>query len=388
MYIQLAESLQQLEPLSRRWDELAGGCVFRSWSWLSTWWKHYGADRADKQLRVLLVFEGEPSSQCQPTEQATACSPAADRLAAILPCYLEASLTRGKVLRLLGDGEVCSEHLDLLVTATNAPRAAEAFADYLCGDGGNWDLIDLPMLDLNPDNSKIGQLLSALSERECGVSQTPDMNCWFVELPETWKEFLARQSKSHRKQLRRLETRVLDSPRSQWHQVKLFDEFQPAWKIFVELHQQRRQSLGQRGCFASPQWAAFHEVVARQLLREGRLRMSWLELDGKPAAAEYHFAGGKTTYVYQGGLDPERLDEEPGRLSMIRCIQHAITEGHRKFDLLRGDESYKAHWRATPKETFHVRVVPSRAGAKWRYQAWNSVRGAARWVRQVAHLFS
>jgi CelD/BcsL family acetyltransferase involved in cellulose biosynthesis len=214
------------------------------------------------------------------------------------------------------------------------------------------------------------------------------MNCWFVELPETWKEFLARQSKSHRKQLRRLETRVLDSPRSQWHQVKLFDEFQPAWKIFVELHQQRRQSLGQRGCFASPQWAAFHEVVARQLLREGRLRMSWLELDGKPAAAEYHFAGGKTTYVYQGGLDPERLDEEPGRLSMIRCIQHAITEGHRKFDLLRGDESYKAHWRATPKETFHVQVVPSRAGAKWRYQAWNSVRGAARWVRQVAHLFS
>lgn len=388
MYVHLAEDLQQLEPLSRRWDELAGGCVFRSWTWLSIWWKHYGADRTDNKLRVLLVFEGDPSSKCQSTEQASDCSPAADRLTAILPCYLDASLTRGKVLRLLGDGEVCSEHLDLLVTATNAPRAADALADYLCGDGGGWDLIDLPTLDLDPDNSKIGKLLSALTERECGVSQTPDMNCWSVELPETWEEFLVQQSKSHRKQLRRLEKRVIDSPRAKWHQVKLFDEFQPAWKTFVDLHQRRRKSLGERGCFASPKWAAFQEEVARQLLREGRLRMSWLELDGRPAAAEYNFAGGRTTYAYQGGLDAERLDEEPGRLSMTRCIQHAIVEGHRKFDLLRGDEPYKAHWRATPKETYHVQVIPSRAGAKLRYQAWGSVRGAARWVKQVTHLFS
>ena len=73
---------------------------------------------------------------------------------------------------------------------------------------------------------------------------------------------------------------------------------------------------------------------------------------------------------------------------MILSLQQAISEGHRKFDLLRGDEPYKAHWRATAPETFHVQVIPSRAGAIWRYQTWNSVRGAARWVRKVTHLFS
>ncbi len=87
--------------------------------------------------------------------------------------------------------------------------------------------------------------------------------------------------------------------------------------------------------------------------------------------------------------DPNRgLTEGPGRLSMSRTVQHAIAEGHRKFDLLRGDEPYKAHWQATPKDTFHVQVIPSRTGAKWRYQAWSSVRGTARWVGQIAHLFS
>jgi CelD/BcsL family acetyltransferase involved in cellulose biosynthesis len=220
------------------------------------------------------------------------------------------------------------------------------------------------------------------------VSQSPDQNCWSVELPETWKEFLSMQSKSHRKQLKRLEKRVLDSPAAVWHQVKLLEEFELAWPLFVDLHQRRRKSLGEADCFASSRWAAFHENVARRLLTEGRLRMSWLELDGEPIAVEYHFAGGRTTYAYQGGLDSDRLEDEPGKLSMICSLQQAIAEGHRKFDLLRGDEPYKAHWRATPKETFHVQVVSSRTGAQWRYQAWNSARGAARWVKQVTHLFS
>ncbi|MGI9456312.1 MAG: GNAT family N-acetyltransferase [Aeoliella sp.] len=391
MYVQCVENLDQLAPLSQRWDQLAGGCVFRSWTWLGTWWRHYGAtpsSRSERRLRVLLVWEGEASPNCQVSEETQPSTPSAEKLVAILPCYQESSMARGKVLRLLGDGEVCSEHLDLLVTGTNSARAVEVLAEHLGDQTRDWDLIDFPGLDVTDEYAKISKLIVALEEQGCCVSQTPDLNTWSIKLPETWKDFLAQQSKSHRKQLRRLEKRTLDSNLTVWHQVKLIEDFEPAWEIFVDLHQRRRKSLGESGCFASPQWAEFHKDVARQLLTEGRLRMSWLELAGQPVAAEYHFAGGRTTYAYQGGLDPDRLDEEPGRLSMIRSLQHAITEGHRTFDLLRGDEPYKAHWRATPKETFHVQVIPSRAGAKWRYQAWNSMRGAARWVRQVTHLFS
>ena len=389
MYVRCVDQLEQLKPLASRWDELAGGYVFCSWTWLSTWWRYYGTTfDARLQLQVLLVYEGNQSVDCQDQNQLSTCHTTDQQLIAILPCYLEQSLTRGKVLRLLGDGEVCSEYIDLLVTATNASRAADALAEYLCEQAPPWELIDLPALGTTHEHTKIGRLLEALADHDCGVTQTPDQNCWSIDLPETWNQFLKLQSKSHRKQLRRLEKRVLDSYKSTWHQVKLLEEFDEAWNLFADLHQRRRKSLGEVGCFASSQWSEFHREVARRLLTEGRLRMSWLELAGEPVAAEYHFAGGRTTYAYQGGLDPYRLEDEPGRLSMIRCLQQAIAEGHRKFDLLRGDEPYKAHWRATPRETFHVQVVPSRAGAKWRYQAWSSVRGAARWVNQVTHMFS
>ena len=387
MHIQRVEELTTLEPLRGRWDQLTGGVMFRSWTWLSTWWQHYG-QAGSRRLCVLLVWEGDRPADCKANAQSSLSTKDPEQLVAVLPCYTQQSVGKGTVMRLLGDGEVCSDHLDLLVTGTNAERSAAALADYLCNDYDRWDLIDWPSIDASRDDCKLHALCEALAQRNCAVSRTSDLNCWSIELPDSWEAFLSLQSKSHRKQLRRLEKRVLETDQCQWHQVKLVEEFDKAWEILVDLHQRRRQSLGEPGCFASAGWAAFHRDVARQLLKQGSLRLSWLELAGTAVAAEYHFAGGRTTFVYQGGLDPDRLDEEPGRLSLIRTIQHAIAEGHTKFDLLRGDEPYKPHWRATAKETVRLQVVPNRKSSQLRHRTWTSLRGAATWVRQVSHLFS
>ena len=117
------------------------------------------------------------------------------------------------------------------------------------------------------------------------------------------------------------------------------------------------------------------------MLARGGLRMSWLELDGTPAAAEYHLADSHATYAYQGGVDPDRLDEEPGRLSTIFCLRKAIDENHRQLDFLRGDEPYKAHWRATPRATYTFRVSPNRRLARLRSRVWEAADTLADWVR-------
>lgn len=386
MYVQLVEELEELANIAARWNELAGSCVFRSWTWLATWWQHYGC-AGKRRLQVLLVWESNPSRSCSANTNGNACE-TTDRLVAILPCYQETTIAKGQVLRLLGDGEVCSDHLDLLVSATNAQRCAEAIADFLLKHRLSWDLADFPTIDLAKERSKLRHLFPLVEERSFRIHQQGDLNTWSIDLPESWEEFLASQSKSHRKQLRRLESRVLNTERCKWHLVKLVEDFKPAWEIFVDLHQRRRQSLGESGCFASATWGEFHSDVAQRLLAEGCLRMSWLELDGNPIAAEYHFTMGRTTFAYQGGIDPDRLDQQPGKLSLICCLQHAIAEGHRKFDLLRGDESYKPHWRAKPHETVRTQIVPERTVAQMRYNTWNSLHGAARWIQQVSHLFS
>jgi CelD/BcsL family acetyltransferase involved in cellulose biosynthesis len=81
-------------------------------------------------------------------------------------------------------------------------------------------------------------------------------------------------------------------------------------------------------------------------------------------------AGGGVTYAYQSGIDPESLDLEPGRIINILSIKWAIEEGQAGFDLMRGDEPYKAHWRAVPRDSIELRVVPRRASAQLRHNIW------------------
>jgi CelD/BcsL family acetyltransferase involved in cellulose biosynthesis len=225
-------------------------------------------------------------------------------------------------------------------------------------------------------------LTRSLEQRGCLVSRFAADAWWALDLPASWDDYLAAISKSHRKQLRRLERDVLESNRVRWHQVRSNDELANAWRVLVDLHQRRRRSLGEPGCFASRAFHDFHREVVERMLVGDRLRMSWLELDGSPAAAEYHLTDGTTTFAYQGGVDPERLAEEPGRLSTILCLRAAIKERHQCIDFMRGDEPYKAHWRAVPHPTFDVRVVPNRrlARLRGRLLAWSD--SAIDWVRQ------
>jgi len=363
MSIELITTWPQLAALETRWNDLAAGMPFRSWDWLATWWKHYGtAARGhvgnqppnDRQLYLLAVYGEENYSNGNGERE----------LIGIAPWYLDRSIVTGKVLRWLGSGEVCSDHLSLVCHPENQEHVAAAVADALTHTCDDWDRLDLDAVDA--DDGAVSALATQLEMRECLVSRQAADACWVLDLPSSWDDYLASVSKSHRKQLRQLDRQVLETERVEWHSATGSADFDVAWNVLVDLHQRRRQSLGEPGCFASRTFHAFHREVSGCLLERGQLRLSWLTLDGQPAAAEYQFADGRTTYAYQSGLDPDRLADQPGRLSTILCVRAALNEGHARFDFLRGNEPYKAHWRAEPRATWNYRIVPNRRLARLR----------------------
>jgi CelD/BcsL family acetyltransferase involved in cellulose biosynthesis len=141
--------------------------------------------------------------------------------------------------------------------------------------------------------------------------------------------------------------------------------------------------LDQSGCFASTRFTAFHRDIACQLLALGQLRMQWIELDGRPVAAEYSFVGGSTVYYYQGGFEPELADERPGWLSFAISLRGAIEEGYRAYDFLRGDEPYKASWGATQRPLARVRIVGRQKSARVRFSTSRACEGMKHWARQL-----
>jgi CelD/BcsL family acetyltransferase involved in cellulose biosynthesis len=364
----LLSDLRELSPYADDWDRLAGGVPFRTWAWLSTWWRHYRQERKRARLFVPCVFD------------------ARERLLGLAPWYVDESV-RGRVVLPLGSGEVCSDYLGVHCQPGREESVAAALAEFLTGgpgelsgDAPGFDLIELTGVDA--EDRAVRALASAMADRGNTVHVRPGPNCWRIALPESFDAYLAMLSKGHRKQLRRLERNLLQSGNAVFHEVRTLAELDRAAEMLIDLHQRRWRAAGLPGCFSSPAFTAFHRAVMPEMLRTGSLRLSWLEVDGRPAAAEYALAGGDVVYAYQSGYDPELRAFEPGRVAAVAAVRRAIDQGFRGYDFLRGDEPYKAHWRAARRPTIEVRIVPGRAGALLRHNLWLAGSKVKGWIKR------
>ena len=339
-----------LKAIQSAWNELAAGIPFRRYEWLGMWAETYLDER---QLYVLTATEE-------------------DRLVGLLPLYRSESVSQGGVLRWLGSGEVCTDYLGVMAAHGYDSRVIELFADWLAEASRSrehgWNVMQLDSVD--DQEQTIIELQEKLVELDCTLHRSPGLNCWRIDLPDDWDEYLARMSKSHRKQLRRVERRILDNAETRILSVVDERSFAEGMEILVDLHQKRRHSLGEPGCFSSDRFTDFLHTSALQLLSSGLLRLTWAESAGVPIACEFQLAGPSMTYAYQAGINPDQMGLEPGRLIMIATIQNAIAAGQTAFDFLRGDEPYKAHWRATPRPTLNIRVVAPKAASQLRHGIW------------------
>lgn len=348
------------------WNELAGNMPFRRWEWNHAWWSGYG----DSLELCLLAVESKKGE-----------------LIGLAPWCIETSASRGRVLRLLGFGEACTDYVGVLAAPGRDADVATALADWLTGTARwpgresrfSWDLLELEAIQ--SDDAVAAHLVERLGEAGCAVHSSAGPRCWRLAIPATWEEYEASISSSHRKQIRRCERRLETSGHCALRLAQDRESFQRGMKLLVELHQRRWQSLGQPGCFASPQFSKFLHEAAAGLFAVGQLQLAWLEVSKRPAAVEFQVLGDNMIYAYQGGVEPDLIDQEPGRMVKIALLKRAMSRQIRSLDFLRGDEPYKAHWRAEPRPTLNHLVSAPNATSRMRLSAWLAGGSVKQWVK-------
>lgn len=397
--VRLVRSVDELTALGPAWNRLSGGIPFRTSEWLQTWWRHYGP-ACSHTTSHLPAIDDLPGGHPLAELFTLALFDHTNELVGLAPWYIEHSLLTGSVIRFLGDGDVCSDYQDILCRPDLTDEVARALADWLMSDSPTvaewlaqknerrWDQLELTGIDAQ--DSVARRLVEYLGARGTPLHSRFGATCWRIELPGSWDDYLAGLSKGHRKQVRQFERRMFDTGRAVWHTAVSPADLVWGWKILTDLHQRRRQSLGQSGRFSSPRFAAFHREVAERLLLAGMLRLHWLEIDSRPVAAEYHLAGSSSSlgvnerpiaFAYQSGVDPDFLVEEPGRLATIASIKGALADGLGGLDLLRGDEAYKAHWRAKPRPSVEYRVWRGKAANWLRHGIWTAGQRVKHWLK-------
>lgn len=355
------KSPSELAPYLDGWRELAGGAPMRSPDWLLVWWEVFAAP--DDELCILLLHE--PGGT----------------LVGLAPLYLQ-GIGGSATIRLLGSGDVGTTHTTWLSAGGWETQVGVGVGQFLQNFKPGWKRLLFESVDA--DAAAIHATVDYLAENGCLRHQRQINSCWKIILPASWDEYLGMLSSSLRKRCRKLQRQFFDSGKIKVRQVENEADLQKGFEILLELHSARWGSARKPlGVFDDEKFRVFHEKVSRNLLTRKNLRLAWLECDGKPIAVEYQLVDSKAVYAYQAGVDLSMDEYSPGKLTMMASIQYAFEQGCEFFDLLRGDEPYKANWRAAPVACYDLRVWREGVVGRMEWAIWSGYTMAARGLKTV-----
>ncbi len=333
--IELRSDPSLFQELAAEWTALlhrsAVDTLFLTPQWQEVWWRHFGAGR---ELRVLLARNDEGA------------------LLGIAPLY--ALRQDGKTLLQLVGGLEISDYLDFIVRQQQEEEVYRALLGHLRAEAPPWDILDLHCL---PGHSptRLGMLCRACAECcAAEVQAQPEDAAPYIHLPGDWEAYLETLDKKQRHEIRRKVRRAEAEAEVRWYRVQEKSALAESVAHFLALH---RASHPEKDAFMTPQMEAFFVDMAGVTWAAGWLNLYLLWLDDRPAAAMWCFDYGGDILVYNSGYDPAwRYELSSGIVLLAYCIQDAIARGKRRFDFLRGGETYKYRMGASDSAVYRLTV--------------------------------
>jgi len=298
------EPLEGIEEARADWAALAEAAAnpFATPEWCEAWLRHIGAD-----LHVHLFAGRRPDGT----------------VAAIVPLVV----TRGRYVRkarFLGFGP--SNELGPIVAPGDREAGATALRDALAATCKDWDVFVGEYLPGDGWAARVGASL-------VGRKADPFVDgSW-----ESWDAYLASRSSNFRQELRRKERRLGERGLS-FRELTEASELEGALDVLFDLHRARWGEEASRW-FAGRE--AFQREFAQAAFDRGWLRVSLLELEGRPVAAYHGFRVGPVEWSYQFGRDTAEESSSVGLVIAAHAIRNSIEGGAATFRLGPGDQPYK-----------------------------------------------
>lgn len=339
MRIEIISELSEIESIRLEWDELLSKSdsqtIFLTWDWVYCWWKAYSGQ--EDTLFIMKFYLG-------------------DELVAIAPLYCETRKCLGlfntRVLRFIGDGSGDSEYLDLVIKNGEEKKVYQHFGEYINSNSKSWDALVLSEI---PEMSKFFQFLPEISSGK--IIQIKSANCAFMNLPDTWNEYIDILDAKFRKEIER-KARNLEKEEGftvgKDTDVGNVNHF---LDIFFELHGNRWSLKGKEGAFSDHRRKAFYYDLIPRLLASDKVDLNKIEIDGNIVAAEVVLKYGKTLFVLQQCMNPDYSNWGIGKILRYYILKNAIECNYKILDHLGGSQKHKLRWGSRIKKSFTVILV-------------------------------
>jgi CelD/BcsL family acetyltransferase involved in cellulose biosynthesis len=303
---------ESFDSLATYWAKpthsLPWNIVFTLPAWLEVWWQAFGTGA---ELNLAAVREGEEIIGIAPLKVA------------------------GKTVSFVGSPDVC-DYLDFII----APGREADFFNVLLDDLKREGINRLDLRPVRPDSTVLTNLVDITKKRGGEVLCQPEDVSFEMDLPVTWEDYLESLTTKQRHEVRRKLRRLLEAGKIDYHCLKAGEGLAGFIDTFLKLFVVSRED---KADFMTPQMEAFFRSLAEAMAQADLLRLGVLELDTQPVAMIMGFDYNDGMYLYNSAFDPQYRELSVGLLSKVLCIKESIEEGKKRFDFLKGDETYKHH---------------------------------------------
>jgi CelD/BcsL family acetyltransferase involved in cellulose biosynthesis len=332
--------VSDLDGWAPQWDQLVDSCPLPS-PFMRAWWL---AGTGGTCRHFLLIADG----------------------ARLLGGLALEEHHRGSRIKMMGDGSLCPDHLDLLAARGHESTVVALLGDWLSRPDGR--LFDLRGI-------RAGSLLiEALPGR---VRREPMAMAPFTPLPDSAEAYRATLPSQFRRNIRRSAYRLAEEGVT--HETTRGREVLRCLDTLCELHQAQWGSrsgflpvfdLFAAGCAGG---CAADEVVVHEL-RRGDLVVA--------TVVAFEVASRVSLYQSARLIDPHWRDVTTVLLAAI--IDDACARGFTELDFLRGEEPYKARFTPHRREMFRLVAgtgVVGRLGCLSEAASFHATRAAVQSVR-------
>jgi CelD/BcsL family acetyltransferase involved in cellulose biosynthesis len=344
--VSVVESSAEFAALANEWEALHGSAklasVFGSFDWQHLWWRTYGPSR---RLKLLVARS-------------------AGAIVGLLALHIETvKMLRlpVRLLRFVGTGgDTFPDDLGPVLGVGAEGQAARALADAIMGLDG-WDVLLLS--DMNPDCPFTAAMEAAARAGRLPVQTGRTDRIAFAKLPASWDAWLQSLSGDRRYRIRNIRKKLNAAHPSRffvWDDPATLDQ---GIDRLIFLHHKRWKSINMPHSFATPEYVGFHRAVMAACLARNRLRLYCLEAGGQVVAMYYFYKFRDAVYLMQSGFDPDFSAVKPGQVLLGHIVEHAIGEGHKVLDFLKGDHRYKDELATDERETRYLTAFRWRPGA-------------------------
>jgi CelD/BcsL family acetyltransferase involved in cellulose biosynthesis len=269
-------------------------------------------------------------------------------------------------IRMMGDGSLCPDHLDLLAAAGHEAAVVSLLREWLCRPGER--LLDLKGIRAG------SRLIEALPGR---VRREPMTVAPFTPLPDSPEAYRAALPSQFRRNLRAAAKRF--AAQGVTHQVIRGPAILPRLGILRELH---RSQWGSRSNFL-PVFDRFAAGFAGGCAAD-EVVVHELGKDGLVVATVTAFEVAGRVSLYQSARLTDRRWRDATTVLLAAVIDDACARGCTEVDFLRGDEPYKERFAPNHRDMLRLVAgtgIAGRLGGVSHAATFHARRAAVRCVR-------